>query len=387
MTDPPEKPDLLVKPPLPPPPRRDGELESRMVASTTAMLRTALDRVLGDLKRHYATYLNAVGPEALDHEGNPIRAPGAYSSAEATAKYRAILRDAQQFLPPEEIAAWQRRFTTDLDEGLAVGGEAAAALQTIVAGAGAQFTGANPLAIRAATQAATAFMEGEDDRFRDQIAQIVSEGIARGWGSEKLEPLIVRALEGTTDPLGKTARMGLRRRAEKIARSELANAYAKGAIDHCLAEGFTYIRWVAATDEGTCLCCLSRHGRIYPADLVTFPAHAECRCTLVPISAGDVQEADPVIRDTLLDGAFWREEHDAGVKALAKCEGISKKKARSLLQLAITSPTPSELHLFPDREISLLPSVPLDAPKDGRSFSEAVAELAAKNARNRRPEG
>jgi len=90
------------------------ELEGRMVDNTTTMLRTALDRVLGDLKRHYAAYLNAVGPEALDPEGNTIRAPGAYSSAEATAKYRAILRDAQQFLPSEEIAAWQRRFTTDL---------------------------------------------------------------------------------------------------------------------------------------------------------------------------------------------------------------------------------------------------------------------------------
>ena len=387
MTDPPKNPDLLVKPPLPPPPRRDGELETRMVANTTAMLRTALDRVLGDLKRHYATYLNAVGPEALDPVGSPIRAPGAYSSAEATAKYMAILRDAQQFLPPEEIQAWQQRFTIDLDEALAVGGEAAAALQTIVAGAGAQFTGANPLAIRAATQAATAFMEGEDARFRDQIGQIVSEGIARGWGSKKLEPLIVRALEGTTDPQDKTARMGLRRRAEKIARSELANAYAKGAIDHNLNEGFAYIRWIAATDEGTCLCCLSRHGRIYPADLVTFPAHAECRCTMVPLPASEVQEEDPVIRDTLLSGEFWRAAQDRGIKALAKREGISEKKARSLLQLAISSPTPSELHLFPDREISLLPSVPLDAPKDGRSFSEAVAELAAKNARNRRPEG
>jgi SPP1 gp7 family putative phage head morphogenesis protein len=351
-----------------------------MVANTTAMLRTALERVLGDLRRHYATYLNAVSPGALDPEGNPIRAPGAYSSAEATAKYKAILRDAQQFLPPEEIAAWQRRFTTDLDEALAVGGEAAAALQTIVAGAGAQFTGANPLAIRAATQAATAFMEGEDARFRDQIAQIVSEGIARGWGSKKLEPLIVRVLDGTTDPQDKTARIGLPRRAEKIARSELANAYAKGAIDHCLAEGFAYIRWIAATDEGTCLCCLSRHGRIYPADLVTFPAHAECRCTLVPLPADEVQEEDPVIRDTLLDGEFWRAAHDRGIKVLAKREGISEKKARSLLQLAISSPTPSELHLFPDREISLPPSVPLDAPNDGRTFSEAIAELAARRA-------
>ena len=65
---------------------------------------------------------------------------------------------------------------------------------------------------------------------------------------------------------------------------------------------------------------------------------------------------------------------------MAKREGISEKKARSLLQLAISSPTPSELHLFPDREISLPPSVPLDAPNDGRTFSEAIAELAARRA-------
>jgi SPP1 gp7 family putative phage head morphogenesis protein len=114
--------------------------------------------------------------------------------------------------------------------------------------------------------------------------------------------------------------MGLKQRAEVIARSELANAYVKGAIDHNLAEGFAYIRWVAATDERACRWCLSRHGRIFPADQVVIPAHPQCRCTPVPLSADEVQEQDPVIRDTLLDGAFWREEQDAGVKALAKAE-------------------------------------------------------------------
>ena len=360
------------------------ELEGRMVANTTAMLRTALDRVLGDLKRHYAAYLAAVGPEALDPEGNAIRAPGAYSSAEATAKYRAILRDAQQFLPPEEIAAWQRRFTTDLVEALSIGGEAAAALQTIVTGASAQFAGANPLAIRAATQAATAFMEGEAARFRDQIAQIVSEGVARGYGSKKLERQIVGALEGTTDVGGKSARMGLKQRAEVIARSELANAYVKGAIDHNLAEGFAYIQWVATTDERSCRWCLSRHGRIFPADQVVIPAHPQCRCTPVPVPASDVEEVDPVIRDTLLDGAFWREQHDAGVKALAKAEGISEDKARSLLERALNAPTASERYLFPDRKRSVPPSTSLDAPTDGRTFSEAVGQLAVKRAAARR---
>ena len=356
------------------------ELEGRMLANTTAMLRTALDRVLGDLKRHYAAYLAAVGPEALDPEGNPIRAPGAYSSGEATAKYQTILRDAQQFLPPEEIAAWQRRFTTDLVEALSVGGEAAAALQTIVTGAAAQYAGANPLAVRAATQAATAFMEGEAARFRDRIAQIVSEGVARGWGSKRLERQIVEALEGTTDPLGKTARVGLRQRAEVIARSELANAYVKGAIDHNLKEGFAYIRWVAATDERACRWCLSRHGQIYPADQVVIPAHPQCRCTPVPLPASEVEEEDPVIRDTLLSGDFWRAAQERGVKALAKTEGISEERARGLLQRALTAPTAGERYLFPDRKRSLQPSTPLDAPQDGRTFSEAIGELAARRA-------
>ena len=358
------------------------ELEGRMVANTTAMLRTALDRILGDLRRHYSAYLNAVGPEALDPEGNPIRAPGAYSSGEATAKYQTILRDAQQFLSPEEIAAWQRRFSTDLVEALSVGGEAAAALQTIVTGAAAQYAGANPLAVRAATQAATAFMEGEAARFRDQIAQIVSEGVARGWGSKRLERQIVEALEGTTDAAGKTARMGLRQRAEVIARSELANAYVKGAIDHNLKEGFAYIRWVAATDERACPWCLSRHGQIYPADQVVIPAHPQCRCTPVPISADEVEEEDPVIRDTLLSGEFWRAAQERGVKALAKAKGISEERARGLLQKALTAPTASERYLFPDRKRSVQPSTPLDAPLtiDGRTFSEAIAELAARRA-------
>ena len=380
MTDPSKNPDFLVRPPLPPPPRRNGELETRMVANTTGMLRTALDRVLGDLRRHYTTYLNTVSPEALDPEGNPIRAPGAYSLAEVTAKYRAILRDAQQFLPPEEIAAWQRRFTTDLDEALTVGGEVAAALQTIVAGASAQFAGANPLAIRAATQAATASMEGEDARFRDQIAQIVSEGIARGWGSKKLEPLIVKVLEGTIDPQDKTARMGLRRRAALIARSELANAYVKGSLDHALAEGFGYVRWIAANDERTCPTCASRNSRIYPADRVVAPAHPGCRCVVGPVPTEAVEEPDPVLRDVLLDGEFWREEYRRGVEAFAAAKKIPIKTAEQQLNRALNTPSASERRLFPDRREALPPSVALDAPNDGRTFSEAIRERAARRA-------
>ena len=71
-----------------------------MVGNTATMFRTALDRVLADLKRHYGAYLNAVGPAALDPEGKPMPTPGAYSSAEAATKVRAILKDAQQVPTP-----------------------------------------------------------------------------------------------------------------------------------------------------------------------------------------------------------------------------------------------------------------------------------------------
>ena len=312
------------------------EMEARSVANTVAMLRRSLDRVLIDLRRHYAAYLDALGPGGTDPEGNPIRLPGAYSSAEAAAKFRAILQDAQQFLPQEEIKGWRQQFTTDLLEAMAIGGEAAATLQGIAAGtATAQFAGANPLAVRAATQAATAFMEGEAARFRDQIAQIVSEGVARGYGSKRIERDIRAALEGSGDPNGKTARIGLKRRAEIIARSEIGNAYSKGALEHNLNEGFAYIRWIASTDERTCRWCLSRHGRIFPADRVVIPAHPQCRCTPGPVAAEDVEEQDPVLRDTLLDNAFWRDQHEQGVKNLAKNEGISEAAARRLLDAAL----------------------------------------------------
>ena len=89
-----------------------------------------------------------------------------------------------------------------------------------------------------------------------------------------------------------------------------------------------------------------------------------------------------MIRDTLLSGEFWRAAQDRGVKALAKAKGISEERARGLLQKALTAPTASERYLFPDRKRSVQPSTPLDAPLtiDGRTFSEAIAELTARRA-------
>jgi SPP1 gp7 family putative phage head morphogenesis protein len=356
----------------------DG-LEDRVEANTIGMLRRSLDNVLVDLRRAYASYINAVGPAGFDPQGTPIRRPGAYTAGEAASKFRAIQEYAAGFLPPAEIAAWGRRFASDLVEATNLGGEVAATLQQIVTRASnlVPFAGADPFAVRAATEISTAFIQGEAARFRDQITQIVGEGVSRGWGPKRLERQVREALEGSTDPDGITQRLGLRQRAALIARSELANAYVKGSLDHALAEGFGYVRWIAANDERTCPTCASRNTRIYPVDRVVAPAHPRCRCVVGPVPTEAVEEPDPVLRDVLLDGEFWRREYQRGVEAFAAAKKIPIKTAEQQLNRALNTPSASERRLFPDRKEPLPPSVALDAPKGGRTFSEAIEARAA----------
>ena len=124
-------------------------LEIRSRRNTVAMLRRSLDRVLADLRRHYSQYLDALGPIGYDPARNPIRRPGAYSTAEATAKFRAILRDAAQFMQDSEIQQWAVTYEQDLREATRLGDEAANALVELVRRPDAEvpFTGADPAAI------------------------------------------------------------------------------------------------------------------------------------------------------------------------------------------------------------------------------------------------
>jgi SPP1 gp7 family putative phage head morphogenesis protein len=282
-------------------------LEARAVKNTRELLRRSLDTVLQNLRRSYALYLEALGPMSRDPSGQFIRRPGSYSTAEATAKFRAIMRDAAGFMSDMELQQWQFRYEQDLREATTLGVDLASELtklqrvpppagpdigpttpgqvqtlgQELVAmvsrpDSAVPFAGVNPEVTRAAALQASAYIQGETVKFRDQIVQIVGEGASRGWGPKRLERDIRQALRGAKDPNGITKRLGLEQRAELIARSELAAAYSGGTIRKAQAEGLAYVRVLASNDERTCPTCASRNGRVYPADRVPVPWHPRC---------------------------------------------------------------------------------------------------------------
>lgn len=367
----------------------DG-LERRASRNIIATIRRSLQGVLLSLRRSYALYLEDLGPQGFDPAGQSIRRPGSYTAAEATARYRAILRDAQQFLTEEELRVWSAGYETDLREASRLGSQLETDLLRLVGrpDAAVPFTGADPLAIRAATLNTSAFIQGEAARFRDQLAQIVGEGATRGWGPKRLEVSIRQALRGAKD-----RRLGLEQRAALIARTELANAYSQGALMRARQEGFAYVRVLASNDERVCPTCASRNGRVFPVDRVPIPWHPRCRCVAVPVPDEAVQERDPALRRTLLDADRWQAEHERGVEAYADGQhqeqvktlrgqverakdgdrkdalsaqlqrlverGPDMEKARADLARALRTPTASEKRLYPQNPLPLKESVPL----------------------------
>jgi len=399
------------------------DLERRAVRNTRELLRRSLTNTLASLRRSYALYLEALGPMSRDPSGQFIRRPGSYTTAEATAKFRAILADAQRFLPDWELEQWRMQYQADLREATTLGVELASELtrmqrvpapapgmgpttpgqvqqlgQELVAMAqqppqAVPFAGVNPEVVRAASLQASAMIQGETARFRDQIVQIVGEGASRGWGPKRLERDIRQALVGARDPNGITKRLGLEQRAELIARSELAAAYSGGTLRTAQQRGIAYVRVLASNDERTCPTCAARNGRIYPVDRVALPFHPRCRCVAVEVENEAVTEKDPALRATLLDSQRWQDEHDRGVEAYAEARyqeridtlrrqieraadgdrkdalsaelnrlvasGPDMVKARAELAQALRTPTASERRLFGKGAKPLRESVPL----------------------------
>ena len=138
-------------------------LERRSRRNIVAILRRSLTGTLAALRWSYRAYVEALGPISYDPARNPIRRPGAYTAAEATAKFGAIIRDAQGFLSESELRGWQITYEQDLRQAATLGGElgiqlAQQAQRVLTQG---PFTGADPMVIRTAAQNVGALIQGE----------------------------------------------------------------------------------------------------------------------------------------------------------------------------------------------------------------------------------
>ena len=327
------------------------KLADRSATNTKAALRRSLVRTLRDLRRYYGQFVDPNLPDQQSADG-VTRRPGSYSIADGSAKFSKLLKLAQAFASDRELAWLQNRYREDFAEAVALGGDLGQQLAQIAnpdATAQGTFVGASRAAVEAAANTASAYIRGEVESFRDNIARIV-DGIGRGKGPRVLEGEIRTALQGARDPQGLNNRLGLEQRAELIARSELANAYVGAQKAAAARNGFGYARWIATKDERTCAVCASRHGRIYRLDEMVGTQHPRCRCSLSPVATEAVEEPDPTLRATLLREAYWERSRAAVLEEFAASKGWPFAKASQVLEQAVRKPSPSERRQYPGIE-------------------------------------
>lgn len=337
-------------------------ISDRAVINTQAALKRSMLRTLKDLRKYYTQFID---PElkTLKSADGVERRPGSYSILDASAKYKALIEIAkssqyktlieisQSYFAESELTRLERQYRQDFADAVNLGGELGQKLAEVAdptAKSYSPFVGASKLQVEAAANTASAYIRGEIESFRDNIARIVTDGIGRGKGAKPIEADIRRALLGAKDPQGLNNKMGLYQRAELIARSELANAYGAAQKATAARNGFGYVRWIATKDERTCPVCASRHGNIYLIGEVVSPAHPRCRCSISPVATEAVEETDPEIRNELLRVDYWEDSKRKVWESFAKAKEWPFEKASKMLEEAVLKPSPSERRQYPD---------------------------------------
>lgn len=331
----------------------DG-LQDRSVANMTRTLNSSLRSVLQTLRRSYSGYVDATQADHTSFDGVQRR-PYSYTIREMTARYNELRRIAGAFLPPRELQALIDAYALDLRDAIEMGGDLGVRLADELVPE-RDNSNVKPAPVPRATLEdavgrTSAYIEGEVRTFRDNLVEIVTGGIAEGRGFRGIEQKVREALRGAKDPNGITQRMGLKQRAELIARSELANGYVGGMIRQSQTMGFEYGRWIAAKDELTCRLCGARHGLVFRLSALVAPAHPRCRCVISPVTNEAVESGNP----DLLESPYWARSQDAMRKELAAANGWDLTRVQAEILKARQKPTPSERRRFPAMERSAEP--------------------------------
>jgi len=123
--------------------------------------------------------------------------------------------------------------------------------------------------------------------------------------------------------------------------------------------GWKYVRVLASNDDRTCAVCASRNGRVFRVERIPFPWHESCRCVACQVSEEAVEEKNSALRDLLLDGERWRDEHTRGIQAFAEAKRLDISVARAELNEALRHPTELEIKAFGKKVKTLRECVPL----------------------------
>ena len=129
-------------------------------------------------------------------------------------------------------------------------------------------------------------IQGQEERKLNVIRQALQRGLASGDSMDD----IIGTLRGTALANYRNGLLStVRSAAERLTRT-LVNQVASTVADMLFggnADSFGGVQWVAVLDTATCFACMSRDGKIYPANSGERPPlHFNCRCMVIPVVPG-----------------------------------------------------------------------------------------------------
>ena len=256
----------------------------------------AMSKSIGDTLRElrisYAKFQESGGTE------------NRYSIERQAGRYKELVAASEQLFGPNTLAAINKIYERDLGQAYKTGGAGAEDLRSLVEGKRYKISEVTRMPVAAqiaAGQRLEAFWTKERAELRQKVTEATLNALQTGKGWRSAQASIADALRtsGQTilrarDELSVTARggivMNLEKRADLIARTELASAYVQGQMRQYRKNGYEHGRW-SATGERTCPFCASREGVIYLLDDLetAIPAHPRCRCTIIPVDSDSVR--------------------------------------------------------------------------------------------------
>ena len=260
--------------------KRLDKLENDLVKMTKALVRGSMRDLTSDLQKLYPKYVDS-------SEGT-----GAQAASQQAKRLADVISVTDEFMSLEEIDLWKKELESFLDDADRLGQELAIQLDEKIGTR--QIRQGVYEQISAAAASAGKWLDYESDKTRKGVVGLVTEGVAKGWGSKRLATELRRTLPE------------LYGQAEMVARTEMATAYSEAQRRMTKRLGHDHARWVATEDERTCPNCASRSGLIFRLDEVIMPAHPLCRCAMVPVPNNVVENQDT----DLLDENAWGEHRE-----------------------------------------------------------------------------
>ena len=344
---------------------------------TNATLAVSTEQMLGQLRGAYTKVIDSNG------------ASNGWSARQLTAR----IENTIELLPPAEQKRLSKIYERDLSAAQEMGRKSGLDLDKALNDKNSLALSKNAKpntdAMNASGRRLKEFWQKENSQFTDRVKAMTRNALAQGHSWKKLSKqvreLLVNDTSQSKESKAKNQKMGIAKRADLIARTELAHSFIQGQMDNYRSMGYEHVRWSAAA-ERTCGYCMSRDGLVYVMEEIenAIPAHPRCRCSLIPVDAESLKKPKgPTGPDAAsdLDDSYWtKSRNDKLSQWKQENRGIRDPKTDAILDNMLRSyartPTNTEKYLRPGAEAA----TPKWAPSGEVIPNVAKAAVNAKQA-------